>query len=530
MNIKVMIVEDEPMIRKGIATVLPWKELGCEVIALASNGQEGLEKSEEEAPQLIISDIRMPIMDGLEMIEKISGKLPDTQVILLSGYKEFEYAQRAIAYGVSEYILKPVNQKELIEAVKRSVQVLRDKEKELKEKELLAARVRESLPILRDRFIQQMLFSGIDSTYHVAEKMEYFQISISRFAIIMAEIDSFHELESSFTEDDIQILLFMITEQMEDLQDCYRLKIIPFQHGNAVYAIVSVTGTTTMENLLEYGHALTEQVNEKGKFHISVGISSIYEGAEGVRKARGEAEKCVKQGYYLGTGSVVCTDDLILPVPSSGIAEIETEPFFEAVRQGNNITEKAAELVSALDSGTNIMTVKMVSTEVITKGLRILMEEFGEDKILSEYLDKAMERLFCARQIYNYTDILTEAGEWIENYLEERQSSRTGYLMDQAIAFMKENCSRDLSLEEVAEHVYVSKWYFSKLFRKEQGEKFSDYFSRLRMEQAAKIIRENPSLKNYEVAEQLGFNDVRYFSQLFKKRIGKTPSEYRNQT
>ena len=118
MKIRVMIVEDEPIIRMGIASVLPWDEIDCEVVALAENGVDGLEKAKSFQPQLVISDIRMPKMDGLSMIETLVSANPDIQVILLTGYKEFEYAQKAISFGVSNYILKPVDQDELLEVVK----------------------------------------------------------------------------------------------------------------------------------------------------------------------------------------------------------------------------------------------------------------------------------------------------------------------------------------------------------------------------------------------------------------------------
>ena len=114
-----------------------------------------------------------------------------------------------------------------------------------------------------------------------------------------------------------------------------------------------------------------------------------------------------------------------------------------------------------------------------------------------ECFEAVMEKVYYAKNLQNFLDIMNEMGEWIDGFISRKRLTRTEFIMDRAVQYMRENCRREVSLEEVADQVYVSKWYFSKLFRKEKGIKFSDYMSTLRIEQAQKIIREDPSLKNY---------------------------------
>lgn len=529
MKIRVMIVEDEPIIRMGIASVLPWEEMDCEVVALAENGVDGLEKAEIFQPQLVISDIRMPKMDGLSMIETLVSINPDIQVILLTGYKEFEYAQKAIAFGVSNYILKPVDQDELLCVVKELVDKIKKSIALKREKELLKAKVKESQPILRDKFISSLLFSSPETIFRICEKMEYFNLQIERFAILNIEIDFFHELEKGFTEDDVQILLFLIVEQIEEVLLDYGYSAITFHHKKSVYAIMgSNNEAICMELLPEYARELGERIESSGKFTVSIGISRIYEGAVNIRKARIEADKCVDQSYYLGAGSVVCYSDLQnISENEENATEIETDPFYEALSQGGDIRAKAECMCEQLKKVKNIIIVKSTVTELISKSYRSLMEDYGESSELLESFETMMEKACYAKSLQNFVDIMDEASGWIEEFISQKRLSRTQYIMDRAVQYMRENCRREISLEEVADQVYVSKWYFSKLFRKEKGIKFSDYMSALRIEQAQKIIRENPNLKNYEVADMVGFGNVRYFSQLFKKITGKTPSEFR---
>lgn len=528
MSIRVMIVEDEPIIREGIACVIPWEEIGCQVAALAENGKDGLEKAELCQPQLVISDIRMPWMDGLQMVEQLVKRYPEIRVILLTGYKEFEYAQKAIDYGVSNYILKPVDQDELQQAVEKLAEEIRSQETLRREREILKDRVRESLPLLRDKFISSLLFSSLDNIYHVYDKMEYFQVQICRFAVLAVEIDSFHELELNFSEDDIQILLFLIAEQVEELLPEYGYTAITFQHEKSVYVILGNGRQKIREQTLpEYGEKLAEQIRSRGRFTVSIGVSNIYEGAQFLRKARQEADKCVARSYCLGTGSVVCCRDLREKQTPAETVELNTEPFYVCLKQGEGVEKEAEQLSRRLEEIGNLSLAKSCLAELISKGFRQIIEDYGESEEVSECMDRFMEKLYHSKSIRNFEEVLREAGKWLEEYIRRRQMSRTEFLMDRALQYMRENCRRELSLEEVADVVYVSKWYFSKLFRKEKGIKFSDYLSALRIEQAQKIIRENPGLKNYEVADMVGFTDVRYFSQLFKKITGKTPSEYR---
>lgn len=167
MKVRVMVVEDEPMIRRGIIQVLPWKELDCEIVAEAENGMDGLEKARRFEPDLVISDIKMPKMDGLSMIEKLKKENPQMEVILLTGFQEFEYAQKAITYGVSDYILKPVDQEEMTRIVGKLAGRIQAAAARQDEWKLLQEKVKESQPILKEKFLHNLLFYSPGTIYHI---------------------------------------------------------------------------------------------------------------------------------------------------------------------------------------------------------------------------------------------------------------------------------------------------------------------------------------------------------------------------
>lgn len=529
MKIRVMIVEDEPIIRVGISKVIQWEEINCQVVALAENGEEGLELAKKYQPELVVSDIRMPKKDGLTMVEELKKQFPGLQVVLLTGYKDFEYAQRAITYGVSDYVLKPVDQDELFQTLKKLAQKIQEVRAEENEREQLKAKVHESLPILKDKFLSNLLFHTPQSIYNVYDKMEFFNIHIHEFVLIAVEIDAFYELEREFTENDIQILFFLIEEQMEKLLEQYEYNAVSFTHGKTVYAIVdSKDKTLEKGEISEYGKELSRMVEAKGRFTVSIGISDIHSGAEQVRRARQEADQCTVQSYYLGRSSVVCYHDVqTMTGVTENACEVETKNYYDAVKKGVDIFQEAELLCGQLENIKSMALIKSIVTEIISRSYRIAMEEFGTEPEILEAFDETMAKVYLAVNYQNYRELVEETARRTENYIKKKRVSKAQFIIDKALAYMQENCRRELSLEEVAEHLYISKWYFSKLFRKETGSKFKDYLSELRIREAQKIIRENPGLRNYEVSEMLGFGNPRYFSELFKKVTGLTPSEYR---
>lgn len=368
--VKVIVVDDEPVIRLGLQKVMPWTEMGCEFVAALNNGAEALESIAETQPDLVISDIRMPKMDGIELVRNLKELHRHIRVIMLTGHKEFDYAKKGIEYGVSDYILKPVN------------------------------------------------------------------------------------------------------------------------HGDLRAAILNA-------------------------------VSKI----EAERERASEYEKIKR---LLRSADTLFVDEQTL-LSMHGLAKIDLDPgpLVAAIKNGAGVMLEMAALVENLWRCEDLTAARSTAMEMTLHAFRAYIEQYGKSAELDEDFRLLFERLLYAASASALYDLLMECGEWLEEYVAGKIVARTQFTVDSALKYLKENCERDIPLEEVAEHIYVSKWYFSKLFRKHVGVKYSDYLSALRIERAQKLMLENPALKTYEIAEQLGFGNVKYFSQLFKKITGMTPSEYR---
>ncbi len=527
--IRVLIVEDEPIIRMGILKVIEWDKLGCEVAATAENGEEALERVAAMMPDLIISDIKMPKMDGLSMVSQLYEKYPHIKVILLSGYKEFDYAQKAIEYGVSEYILKPVDQDKLEETIERVVGEIRMAQKMNAERSALLEKVHSSIPVLKDKFIADLLFSSPSSIYNIYDRLDYFGVSVGEFVLLATHIDSFYDLEQHFTEDDINVLLYLIIEQVENLQESFDFSTITYIRDKTVYMIVSQSGKDelNLDTLQEYCHQLSLNVAKNGKFTVSIGISNFYSGPLFLKKARAEVDQCLSMCYYLGPNSVIHIRDLVEQKNDAAKLEVETSGYLNAIRNGIGILEEAEKICWQIEQVRDGVNTRSIVTEVVMASIRTCSELYGETTKLKEYFNEALIQIHSAKTINSLITIMKDNGIRLESYVREKVNSKTQYTMERAVMYLQENVSREVSLEEVADYVYMSKWYFSKLFKKAMGLNFSEYIMKMRIEKAQKLIRENPMLKNYEVAEMLGFENVRYFSQLFKKVTGLTPSEFR---
>lgn len=527
--IRVLIVEDEPIIRMGILKVIEWDKLGCEVVSVAENGEDALLEVEATQPDLIVSDIKMPKMDGLTMVAQLSKKHPDIKVILLSGYKEFDYAQKAVEYGVSDYILKPVDQDKLEETIKKVAGEILQSQNMISERAALLEKVHSSIPILKDKFIADLLFASPNSIFNIYEKLEYFDISIGEFVLLAITIDSFYDLEQNFTEDDIHVLTFLIIEQADLLKEVFGFSTISFIRDKTVYMIVSQNEETelNMDSIQKYCHQISLNVERNGKFTISIGISNFFSGPLNLRKARTEVDRCLAMCFFMGSNSVIHIRDLQEQKTDVVKLEIDANGYLLAVRNGINILEEGEKISLQIEQSRDSVNIRSIVTEIVMASIRICTDLYGETPELKAYFNEVLLQICSAKTISTLTNIFKQNTIALDKFVKEKMNSRTKHIMDRAFTFINQHSAREISLEEVADYVYMSKWYFSKLFKKEIGINFSEYIMNLRIERAQKIIRENPLLKNYEVAELLGFDNVRYFSQLFKKITGLTPSEFR---
>lgn len=531
--IKVLIIDDEPIIREGLRRTIDWRRLQCDVVGEAENGVEALEKIDRLIPDIIITDIMMPGLNGLEVTRYIRENHPNTKIIFLTGYNNFNFAQQAIKLGAFDFVLKPTNSSELENTIASARdQIIRSNAEAYKQEELRKM-LETSLPMLKDKFISDLLYSNINRIEEIGKKMQFFGIILESYIIMTVEIDNYTEMEQKLSEEEKFFYMFSVKEKINELLSGCKLKSIISCNQNT-FSVILLFGNDESEDMLKssiisIAEELRNTIENNFPFTVSAGISHYYKDASDIKRAYSEAIICLENRFYIGHNSTIHADDIFNIESCTGKRVIETKPIFDAIRSGNTdkIKIELGNVTGILSHENNKQYVRNVCMEIITGCSRSYCEIYGTMDDIFEGGMIPFERIMGFSAAQDLFNILEAIIGNIIGRINAMQKSQTRKVISKASDYINAHFNEDISLNDVAGHVFMSPWYFSKLFKKEAGETFSEFLLMKRIEKAKEFLKNNIELKTYEIAEKIGFNDSRYFGQIFKKVTGMTPMEYR---
>lgn len=497
-----LIVDDEAPIRKGISRFINWDAIDCKIEDTASDGREAMEKLGRLPIDIVITDIRMPEADGLELARHISEHYPDIKVIILTGYADFTYAQTAIQYNVSDFLLKPISKEQVITAVQNA------------QKKIMAAKQSSQaghadLSFLKDQLLQELTDRPKDAA--LLTRAEEYHIDLSHFCLA-----AFQMLPPA---GDTSALKDLIAGQMQ-AGCCYR-------YNNLILAIFSARDQTgkVPPYVLSCCQELVQIARSMIGIELSVGISSVHHGGGSYGSAVSESIHALTQNFYSPSG-VACYDDSP-PVQSSysltaqealALNELETAilsrdfPAAMAVINSVFIRMKSGFAKSA--------DAKNMCVMIYYTGLQALAKR---GKTPPE--DSIPDRISHSTDIFGLESIVREFLSVLEKELDE--DGLLSKIVRQAISYIDSHLSETLSLEVIAGAIPANPSYLSRTFKKETGQALTEYINLARVKKAKELLAAG-DLLTYEVAERVGFHDPAYFSAIFKKYTGISPKEYRS--
>lgn len=525
----VLLVDDEEDVIQIIMRKINWEELGFLVIGFASNGVKALELVEEFQPDVLVTDIKMPYMDGLELSNRVKAELPATKILLFTGFDEFEYAKEAIHLEVEEYILKPVNSAELTEVF---AQLKRKLDQEISEKrnvETLQNYYLESLPLLRADF-----YSGlIEGRVHEDEVSKYLsdcQISFTGpfYGCLVIHTSS---SQGGGGMDPLLLAASVWEQAKERLGERWRAQSFSYL-GNTVFLVQLGSEreawelTDECDRFCRYAQRMLEAVVTIGIGQVCGNILELHQSYESAREA-------VSYRALYGASRAINIKEIVPrkmggPVPSG---EEEVSALFRMVRVGSEeeVTEAVGRyLKHTLPPEKTLQQHQVGIMELLSMLFRfsanngIAMEGQTENmgKLYGKLLDlepdalhrwllgvslSFREQLICVRS-RSTESLVSKAKEYVQNHYADAE----------------------LSLNSICVALGVSNSYFSTMFKKETGNSFIGYLTDFRMERAARLLIETNE-KSYMIASQVGYSDPNYFSYVFKKQFGASPSKYRTE-
>lgn len=520
---RVLLVDDEEDIREGISRKMDWLGLGFSLVGEAANGQDALELAESLRPDVILTDIKMPFMDGLELCRILTDRLPAARFVVFSGFDAFEYAKQAIQMNVVEYILKPINADELSAVLRRLKDQLDRERAERRNVELLRSRYTENLPVLRELFYANLLDGHIEPGTE-RERAARLDIDLQgeEWAVGLAYIGS--DRRDALSTLSVQKLL----EESLTADRC-RLTL----YNDWVAVIVSLTESFTIYDLIRVLDRVCTLAASYLGLTLTVGVGAPCKELSGMARSAAEARTALEYRSMVGRGQVIYIGDLE-PDGSQVLTfeEADERTLTAAVRLGSEqeVRDAAAALAGKIREANpsagqyNLFLMELVTHLMkMTRRSGVGVEEVFGTGFSLPIQDSALPSLeeledWCAERYLR-----------LRTLIRRRQTDSAGQTVETAKEYIRQHYAEsDLSVEKLCAYLHLSSTYFSTLFKRETGTSFTAYVTTVRMEVAAEAIRGTEE-KTYLIAQRCGYEDPNYFSYVFKRHFGVTPTKYRSE-
>lgn len=501
---QIMLVEDEAIVRESMAQNTNWKKFGFAAPHVYENGQQALEQLTLVRPDVVITDICMPFLDGLELARHVYELLPQTIVVVLTGFSEFSYAQKAIRYHVHDYLLKPVKPQEFDDLLKNLSAELCAR----KSRQGLFTRAVMADEVLKDHYYQSLLQPDPTPEPEEVVRAVFDELPGRLHAVALAPLQERPEgLEARCA-------------RVAELCAPALARVVGEQ-----YLLLIVSGDETAELMartVSGARQLRAQLQEQELF-APIGISGAHTGHEQLREAAQAALHAL--GYAFSTGETLLFDpDLRKSAGSLQTEDCPSAALIAAALQSGN-GSRALELTGLLFTCMRRRRVHENECRQVIQRLQILMAAH-----LTREQQRRAPALVLPQIGYTLEEVRLSV-ERLEGYILQCQSqhndtpaARCGRM---AVAYINEHYADcDLKLPDILEHLGVSRSYFSTVFKEKTGQSFVEYLTNLRMEKAKEYLRET-GLCTYEIAERIGFADPHYFSLTFRRRTGMTPKQYK---
>lgn len=536
-EIKVFLVEDEMVIRRGIKNGIDWEKEGYIFCGEASDGELAYPMIIKEKPDILITDIRMPFMDGLELCKLVKKELPNIKILILSGYDEFDYAKEAIRLGVTEYLLKPISSGKLLEALNGvSESIRREKEdKDLVRKYM--EEMRENTEHEKQKFFEQMIAGNLSMADALETGKKYeMNLSAGMYNLLLFRFTLGEEnRKSGELLGEAEYAIEKLTERLE--------YVFEFQRGVEGWAFLLMADNE--EQMSERVKELSKDLEEIMKNYSTIayfgGIGQPVARLRELEESFREAERALAARFTMELNRIISVEDIRMAQNVDTLDDIEITSFGEIEKTrtmlekflNNGAEDEIDEFVDVYINELPEENLKSVlMRQYIIMDAYIVMMSFcekiegieGEMQAQSEELKNSMKTSQTLEEIKNYIRMLLKKIIGVRDTISGRRYSDIIEIAKDQIR--KTYMSDEISLNTIAAEVGMSPSYFSSIFSKEMGKTFVEYLTEIRMDRAKELLMCS-SMKTSEIGYEVGYKDPHYFSYIFKKTQNCTPKEFR---
>ena len=532
---RVLLVDDEILVRDAIRKRIDWEGLGYELAGDCQNGKEAIEFVKEHPVDVVLTDICMPYVDGMELSHFLHDNYPEILIVIFSGFGEFEYAKKAIQYNVSEYLLKPVTAVELSEVLsnmRKKLESARKEEQKIRRLTKVSKEYHKNEQMIRSQAISSLVTCSKDMGECIRnlEGMGIF-LDATDYRVAVLSIDLYSELHEQNLEQrqESALMAFVVYNISDEIVSNYDAGIA-YQESNNKTGILFKTNRPRefFGTVKKICGEIQEKVYETMKLEISIAVGPYVKKTDELHFSYDRANEALSYRYLLG-------GNLLLDLESDAKFEndislyIELTQLSEAVRKNQKReVERILKIIhdKIMESRVNKSRACLYMQQVIRTLSELVEKVHPDPRRIQEERNQLLGKISEKKTFEKAFDVVECYANGACDYLKMENSSSGKRQAMEAVEYIKENyADPDLNLNGICAHLGISTSHFSSIFKEETGETFMEFLIRIRMEKAKELL-EHTSLKNYEIAERVGFADPHYFGISFKKMTGKTPTEY----
>ncbi|WP_313563317.1 response regulator transcription factor [Ruminiclostridium cellobioparum] len=534
--LKVLLVEDETLVKVGINSLVNWRDMGFKVVAEGSNGEHGLSLIKEYQPDLVITDIVMPKMNGIDMMRKAKEYNPDITFIILSSYNEFDLVKQAMKYGAWDYILKlNISEESMKEMLINVKEKIISSNKKINDETMPIVYDTQSTSIMRQEFLKSILENNFDDRKYIDAKLPSMKLELNEAMMKVGLVNTnLYLSESKYNDKDLKLLDFMIIEILNEIGNeffnCYFLKLSFGAYVMVFSPEVPAKAQETNGQIKIMGNTMLEMLKKYVNIDAAISISDTYDSYLSLPQALAQAKEAMDILFYKGYGSIIFFDDVSEKNSSyGGSKQINLK---ESLPKAIEICDLTL-INNIFDSIVyNIQSANMSKHEIYELCNQTfclcdihLGEEWQIDSKAQIEDKPAVETVYKLQTLREILEFIKNYRNRMNNFLGRKHDDEKHNLVWGAKKYIINNCMGTPKLKEVADSLNISAGYLSSIFTKYTGMCFTDYVNKVKIDEAKKMLKDGQR-KIYEISYLLGYENACYFSKIFKKITGCSPTEF----
>jgi two-component system, response regulator YesN len=522
---KLFLVEDEIVVREGIRDSIPWHDTEFFFCGEASDGELALPLIEETKPDILITDIKMPFMDGLELSRYLRKKMPQIKIIMISGHEDFSFAKEAISIGIEEYVLKPVDANQLLETLRKVSKVIELEKEQLEYIDITDRYRMENEALITEKVMNEILLETIPP--HLAAS-ELKSVGIDIYAKYYGVVSIWNQIDEKWNVHKNKSLHELIDRLIQG-----KNQMIKMNHSfrEVVLVVKGNTPESVIEDCQIFRQLLQDDLESSCCGNVQIRIGSVQNRLKGIAQSYREIRQLETPEVEMKQYEEILANELRnMSDDQSKYAKCNDEEILQAL-----LCEGEAEILRIIDQYfENIKNIQITPVWSIYLAIRIhliyglFLQKIGEDDQEMSFhncmIEETAVKLDSHEKLKDYVKEICLSALAIRNACKKRNHHE---LVESAKQYIKE-CYEDsnLSLRSAASHIYISDCHLSNVFSKETGLTFVQYLTDIRIGKAKELLA-TTNMKTGDVGLQVGYKDPHYFSFIFKKHVGCNPSQYR---